>query len=519
MNGINQQLAALDQALHHGDLPRALALGEKLLATYPDSQHGWLSFSEASRRSGRTAEARRASQRAFELGPDVLFAVAQYALCLVPYAEHQLISHLISRGLKLEPYNDWALDILASCAVSIDEWDLALLLYEILRKRQADNVHYRYMLGLTLSVTGRTEQAVQTLDTICQHPEYGGQALLLIQDIDASRVSQEALEYAVKTHSPDQIYALQALGRLHHNAGRFPEAFACWQRANERKRAFVRYDHEEWRGFADTLMSLPLSAGNHEEQRDATKKAPIFIVGLPRSGTTLLERLLVNSGEVAALGELRDFEVLLQIYAETSITQLPFRLDPQKISTTDWGALGQGYLDRIASRDSSNARPCDKNPFNFLFCGLILKALPDARIIHIRKHPLDAGLGNFRHIFAAAAPWSYRLEDIAHFYQLYNEIMSHWEALFPDRIYTIHYDALVSAPSEQSRQLFQWLELPWSESVTDTSGRKGTVTSASANQVRAAIHQNAVQGWRHYESELSTLRNALIRADILHEDE
>lgn len=519
MSDLNEKLISLDGALQAGNLRLALDLGSKLVAGYPGSQHGWLSFSEASRLAGHTGAARDAARQAWQLAPNDLFAVAQYARCLMPYAAHQQISELVHIAIKSDTGNDWAFDTLASCAVSIDDWEQALSLYERLLQSNAVNPHYRYMQGLALSITGRREQAIQALEKIRCDAQFSGRALNLIQDIDARQVSRNELDAVVgrqpAVSSQDLIYALQALGRMNHSERRFAEAFQCWQRANELKATDTRYKPDDWRQFAERLMQLGVSYNRNSSQTASVGKAPIFIVGLPRSGTTLLERLLVNSGHVAALGELRDFEVLMQMHMGSSIAPMPFNINMDKAGSIDWESIGVSYCERIASRDSSNRRPCDKNPFNFLFSGLILEALPDAQIIHIKKHPLDAGLGNFRHIFAAAAPWSYRLADIAHFYTLYDKVMSLWSDLYPDRIYQIHYDKLVSAPEAQSSRLFRWLNLPWSESVTDTAGGDGIVRSASANQVRSPIHKEAVQVWRSYASELSTLKDALERKGIL----
>ncbi|ALO45210.1 tetratricopeptide repeat-containing sulfotransferase family protein [Pseudohongiella spirulinae] len=519
MSTLNNQLADLDAALSAGQLALALEQGSRLVAEYPDSQHGWLSYSEACRLAGRTEAAREAARQAWQLAPQNLFAVAQYARCLMPYADHRLISELVRTGIRSDAGNDWALDILASCAVSVDDWEQALSLYERLLQSNATNPHYRYMQGLALSVSGMTEQALQSLEKIRRDPQFSGRVLNLIQDIDATRVNRDELEAVLGSQqtisSQDKIYALQALGRLHHSERRFEEAFSCWQRANELKASGARYKADDWDVFAARLMRLGGNVAADSSPSPPGGKSPIFIVGLPRSGTTLLERILVNSGHVAALGELRDFEVLMQMHMGESITPLPFDFRPEKAAAIDWVAIGESYCERLASRDSSGRHPCDKNPFNFLFCGLILAALPDARIIHIKKHPLDAGLGTFRHIFAAAAPWSYRLADIAHFYVLYDRVMAHWVALYPDRIYQIHYDELVSDPEVQSSMLFEWLNLPWSGSVPDTAASKGVVRSASANQVRSPIHQQAVQVWRNYASQLSALKDSLERGGVL----
>ncbi len=523
MSSLNDMLMNLDGALNAGKLSLAIELGTSLVGQHPDSQHGWLSFSEACRLSGDTQKARDAAEKAWLLQPVALFAIAQYARCLIPYADHRLISRLINDAISIEADNEWAFGTLASCAVAIDEWTVALQLYERLLGSNPANPHYRYMQGLALSVLGESDQALEALEKIRQDPDFVGRVLNLIQDIDPGKISQQELEKAIASQRPrasnDAVYALQALGRLHHAHRSFTDAFSCWQRANDLKCATVKYRPDEWQVFADQIMKLIEPGGRSDTRPELVDKAPIFIVGLPRSGTTLLERILVNSGKVAALGELRDFEVLLQMHQGLPVTPMPFAIKRDAVERLDWQLIGKAYQDRIASRDASSRRPCDKNPFNFLFSGLILSAMPEAQIIHIKKHPMDAGLGNFRHIFAAAAPWSYRLDDIAHFYSLYEKVMAYWAAMFPDQIYQIYYDDLVSAPPAQSEKLFEWLNLPWKEDVLNTSGRGGIVRSASANQVRAPIHKQSVQVWRNYVPELTPLHDALVRAGIIQTQE
>jgi hypothetical protein len=238
-------------------------------------------------------------------------------------------------------------------------------------------------------------------------------------------------------------------------------------------------------------------------------ECPIFIVGLPRSGSTLLEQMISNAGDVQALGELRDIEVLLQQAVGSDPLPLPFDLQLEALEPIVFDDFAASYNSRARSR-CPTGRFSDKNPYNFLFLGIILHSFKHVRIVHVYKHPLDACLGAFKHQFAAAAPWSYSLTDITHFYEMYHRVMCTWQRLYPGRICHVSYEALLQNPEQESRRVFEYCDLEWNAQVMNLALNKGAVLSASANQVREGVHTRALFAHKNFEVQLQPFQQALL---------
>jgi hypothetical protein len=309
---------------------------------------------------------------------------------------------------------------------------------------------------------------------------------------------------------PERLYFWHVLGQLHHRQHHYSEAFDAWTRANVLKKKHISYDHRHWDDF---FAALPQSASLSEV--GSCTESPIFIIGLPRSGSTLVEQLLVNSTQVVAAGELRDTEVLVQELMGLEPRPLPLMNLADALASLDIESLGHAYARRTVSRNPAGLRICDKNPFNFLWIGLMASAMPNAKFVHVFKNPREACLGNFRHLFASVASWSYDLQDIAHFYRHYQHLMRVWQQRYPQQIRDVSYEDLVNAPESVVSDLYDWLGLSGATAMLDLEHGKREVRSASANQVRRGLHKNSLSQSRHYREQLSAFSKALEQSDIL----
>jgi hypothetical protein len=316
----------------------------------------------------------------------------------------------------------------------------------------------------------------------------------------------------------EKVYLWQVLGQLKQRRSAYADAFMCWENANKIRRTMLPDHQTRWDKLVDTLLdnaehcSARDSQGTHAKvvhnPEDLTE-CPIFIVGLPRSGSTLVEQMIINSGSVQALGELRDIEVLLQQALGSDPLPLPFDIQSEALESIVLNEFAANYMDRARSRCPAG-RFSDKNPYNFLFLGIILQSFKHVRIVHVYKHPLDACLGVFKHQFAAAAPWSYSLTDITHFYELYHRVMCTWQRLYPGRICHVSYEALLQNPEQESRRVFEYCDLKWNTRVMNLALNKGAVLSASANQVREGVHTRALFAHKNFETQLQPFRQALL---------
>ena len=236
---------------------------------------------------------------------------------------------------------------------------------------------------------------------------------------------------------------------------------------------------------------------------------PIFIVGLPRSGTTLLERVLGGHPEVADAGELRDFTAQLRWMTELPGTNHPDAALVRAARGIDFAALGERYLSHTRWHARGNAFYTDKLPANFLNAGFIAQALPGARILHMARAPMDACFSNLKELFGAAYPHSYDQGEMAEHYVRYRALMAHWHAAFPGRILDVSYEALAADPERVAREVLAFCGLPWDEAVLAPEQRAGAVATASTAQVREPIHSRFVGQWRRYEGRLGPLKDRL----------
>ena len=239
---------------------------------------------------------------------------------------------------------------------------------------------------------------------------------------------------------------------------------------------------------------------------------PIFIVGLPRTGTTVLERVLGGSGAVRNAGELDDLPLQLRWCANRFSRSFLDAAVLQAAAASPPALLGERYLRHAAWRAQGRPRFTDKLPLNFLHVGFIAQALPGARILHMTREPMDACFANLKELFAEAYPYSYDLEELATYYGRYRRLMDHWHARFPGRILDVSYESLVQDPEATSRAVYAHCGLDWSPEVVRIEAGTGAVSTASTVQVREPIHARSVQGWRRYEAQLAPL-HARLRAD------
>ena len=301
----------------------------------------------------------------------------------------------------------------------------------------------------------------------------------------------------------DTAWLQYAIGKECEDLGNDAEAFVAWQHGAAARRRTVEYDEQADIELFETLeetFTAEWLAGREPGCYDA---APVFIVGMPRTGSTLLDRMLDAHPAVCSAGELRQFG-----FAVRSLTGNP---EPRQFTaalmrdaaTADVAGIGATYIESIRSLRGGDAHVIDKLPSNYLYLPLILAALPNARVIHIRRDPLDTCLAVFKQLFADAYLFSYDLSELARHYARYRRLMDVWSERFPDRFHTVDYEALVAEPEETLRVALQYIGLSWNAACLDYFRESANASTASAVQVREAPHQRTVGRWRRFRRELA----------------
>jgi tetratricopeptide (TPR) repeat protein len=395
----------------------------------------------------------------------------------------------------------------------------ALALMDRAKATGFDNPDFRYFRALQLQFNGRlAETEAELVACLRMGPTYGRASLTLARlrkwsaddnhlDFIAERIGQVA--QGSEDHAGFEFARHKELEDL----GRYDEAWAALERANnimaERLGAHSRNERELFAGIA-ALCTPEFLADTAPAQ---SGPVPIFILGMPRSGTTLLERILGNHPQVASPGELADFPRQLRWTADRHGRAV---IDPDLLAdaaTLDYAELGRRYLEQTQWRAGDKAFYVDKLPPNFQVAGLIHKALPQARILHMVRDPMDVCFSNWRALFGDSYAYSYAMAPLAEYYREYRGLMAHWHAAMPGVIHDVSYADLVTDTDATARAALEYCGLEYTPGLSDIANEKRTVATLSSVQVRQPIHTRGLAEWKRYETQLEPLRAAI--ADLL----
>jgi hypothetical protein len=290
-------------------------------------------------------------------------------------------------------------------------------------------------------------------------------------------------------------------------AGQHAQAWRALELGCRAKRATLHYAMADTEALVAALIESRVAAGAADAPAVGAR-TPVFIVGMHRSGTTLLEQLLSAHTEVQGIGELYDFTSAMRNATDHHCRGVIDRSLVQRAEQVDFDAVGRHYLAGVEWRLGSERVFTDKLPSNFLNIGYIARALPEARILHMVRDPVETCFSNLRELFSDANPYSYDLGELAHFHRQYRRLMAHWHCVLPGRILDVDYDRLTRDPEAVMREVSGFCGIDFEPAMLDTRSSRGVAT-ASAVQVRQGIQARDVPKWAPYATELAPLIRAL----------
>ncbi|MDP1603978.1 MAG: tetratricopeptide repeat protein [Legionella sp.] len=312
--------------------------------------------------------------------------------------------------------------------------------------------------------------------------------------------------------SPSKLeYAYFALGKCHDDMGEWSKAFEYFSLACQIKRTRITYDIAEQIEFTNKLIQCFTQQTIAYLQRFANPSAlPIFIVGMPRSGTTLVEHILSSHSHVYGAGELKYLNNLIQQPVKYHQTTLYYPENIQHFSPEIGHAIADNYISHLQRSSPLALRITDKMPYNFIAIGLIHALFPNAKIIHVERHPIDTCLSCYTKLFTQGQLYSYDLTELGQYYQCYERIMDHWRHILPSNAWLdIKYETMVNHFDEEVTRLIDFCGLPWEEACLTFYQSKRQVRTASFAQVRQPVYTSSIERWRRYERELSPLIHVL----------
>jgi tetratricopeptide (TPR) repeat protein len=374
----------------------------------------------------------------------------------------------------------------------------------------------RYALAAALVATGGFEEAERLFDALVAEPPHDGdagynRATLRRQTPQRNHVAElESLLEAVGDRDA-QIPVCHALAKELDDLGEHARSFACLARgaaARRRRLAYrVEADEQTMARIAARFDAAWLAIAGNGIDADG----PVFIVGLPRSGTTLVERMLLQHPQVGSVGEVNELALAVMRTAgrangREDLVDRAARVDPAKLGAAYWGAI-EGY-------EAGGPKVIDKTPLNFLYLGLIARALPRARIVHLRRHPIASCYAMYRTLFRMGYPFSYDLEDLGRYYVAYERLMRHWRAVLGDRVFDLDYERLVAEPEALLRRLLAHCGLDWHAACLHFERDPSPSATASAAQVREPLYRRSVDAWRRHAQALEPLSAVIAAAGI-----
>lgn len=427
----------------------------------------------------------------------------------------------IDKALALAGNDPQILDSAGVVFTSCGHHERALDVFRRAAGLAPQNAGIRYNLATALTTHGDLPAAQHHLEACIEldpshwHAHYA-LAHLRRQAPDDNHIPRlEELLQRLQGRITASLYVGVALAKELEDIGDYPGAFKRLTEAKNGPRQLLRHDPAKDRALFDALSDIPLPSANQAVGYDSDE--PIFIVGMPRTGTTLVDRILSSHPQVTQAGELHNFASAFKQVAGGPAFNLFSPSSIREIKDLDWRMIGQRYIESTRPLTGRTPRFTDKLPHNFLYAGLIAASLPRARIVCVLRDPMDTCLSNFRQLFAPDSPYfdySYDLLHIGEYYTGFRRLMAHWRASFPDQILEIDYESIVCDQEGSSRRLLEFCGLPWDPACLRFELNDAPVATASATQVRKPIYRSALGRWKHYESELRPLRELLSTGGI-----
>lgn len=489
---------------------------EALLESQPNSNDALLLMAKARQQQARYEDMLQLVERALRRDALNVGLQLQYIGALQFCGKHdQAISHLAT--IEQNAKDDAGLlQKIAANYVLAGQYSEAHQCYLRAIELQGNNPVFWGNLASSYIAVGDLQQAEQAYSKVIgltpnNYDAWYNRSTVRKQTRDSNHVGK--LERTIKKlphNDPGATPLNYALAKEYDDLGDDKRSFSALERGAKSLRRLLKYDVQA----EVSLMRRITELFDEDYARNVAPatghRGPIFVLGLPRSGTTLVDRILSSHSEVESKGEITDFARTLTRLCKSTDKHVSLersvQLSPEKFART--------FVDSLDSYGLGSKRIIDKTPTNYLYIGLINKALPDAPIVHVRRHPVDSCLAMYRTLFKMAYPFSYDLDDLAEYYIAYDALMQHWRTLFSDKLLEVSYEDLVKNQERVSKEMIAHCGLRWEDQCLEFDKNSAPVATASAVQVRKPMYRDALARWRRFEPQLEPLINKLKAAGI-----
>ena len=526
LNPVRKKLAIAAEHQQEGRNEEAKALYREVLRDHPENVDALHMMGRIAISESHIDDAERLFRRAVKNAPDFTAAIVNHGQSLKEQGRFEEAIASFRRAIELEPANVRAHFLLAGTLAPSALTYEAIDAYERTLELRPNHAGALLGHGHVLKTVGRQDDAIKSYrECIRLHPgngpTYWSLANLKTYRLDSNDIEemQAQLENS-DLGQESKVNFLFALAKATEDRGDFDTAWNYYVEGNAERRMMEYYDPVRTEDMNDAIIDVfdkDFLADN--SGAGLPDPAPIFVIGLPRSGSTLIEQILASHSQVEGTAELPYVAHCTASLNFNRADGINYPEAVRELNADNWKALGNRFL-RATEMHRTEGAPffIDKMPNDFPAVGFIHLMLPNAKIIDARRHPLDSCLSCFRQLFARGQTFTYDLADIGEYFLEYQRLMDHWDEVLPGRVLTVQYEEVVQDFENQVRRLLEYCELPWEESCVRFYETDRPVRTASSEQVRRPVSTTAVNFWRNYEDKLGELIEVLepVRARYRH---
>jgi tetratricopeptide (TPR) repeat protein len=475
-------------------------------------------LAEVGVRLGRFDDAEELLTYCLELAPDFHLARHSYANLLFRQLRYREALTEIEKLLNAEPNRPSHLLLKAAILAQIGETASAIEIYDAVLKQHPSEARLHLNKGHVLKTVGRLPEAVAAYRTAIDLQPGLGEAYWSLSNLKTLEFADADIgemrgRLERNVANPEDFFHLSfALGKALEDRGEFDESYRHYSNGNAARRRTVQWDADAHHRDIERIAAFfrPEFFASRKKWGNPSP-APIFIVGMPRAGSTLLEQILASHSKVEGTMELPDIMAIARrlTSAQASQGESGYPAALATLTAAEFEVLGRSYLERTAILRSGAPHFIDKMPNNFAYIGLIHLILPNAKILDARRDPMACCFSVFKQLFAHGQAFSYSLEEIGRYYRDYVELMAHWDSVLPGRVLRIDYEAVVENTEEEVRRVLNHCGLEFEPACLEFYKTERTVRTASSEQVRQPIYRSAVDHWRNYEAHLAPLKEFL----------
>lgn len=467
-----------NSSLQREDVGAAITYFEKLAGHQPEKASNWFHLGRSYGQKEMFTEAVESIEKALSIDPDMVEAHFILVAFLLSLGRTDEATYHCDRALELDPDNINAIAMAANLAKRVGDPERAYRMLNPLLERGLRDINIVLAFSMVSSDLGREQEAADMIEQLL------------------------ADDHSLKTDTRSNLYF--NLGRLYDSLKRYDDAFTNYQKGNELKK--VVFDRDEFDSTIEKNIAVFSEQKNKALPVSSVRSGrPVFVVGMVRSGTSLVEQILASHPDVFGAGELGD--IYYYSLKLPGIVGSGYRY-PGCMSLVNQSHLddfANQYLQHLAEISQGEKKVIDKLPGNFMYLGIIEKLFPDARVIHCMRDPVDTCLSAYFQNFTGTLPYAYKLEDLAFFYKGYRRLMEHWKGVLDIPILDIDYEDMITDQEKMSRSMVEFCGLEWDDRCLEFHKSKRFVKTASYDQVNRPVYSRSVARWKNYEAHIEAL--------------